>query len=253
MKKHLYSTRRGVTLTELLVVVTIIGILSTIAVPVYLNYAEGARKNAARQEVREIANAEDNCALEHGYYVPLQVLDDLPGRAGDNGLDFTADTIQGYSSGVVVAIDYTIPVDDMLGLINQPEITNDLGNDNRVIRMVNTWKGPFLNPQRVNDNSPLDPFNLNKEDYLLDPWGNPYLFYGPAGVLGVNDPTPPYTDSQFSGRFSADDRRFDRWAILSMGPNGIADDTGSNVYDDIFHTFGIVVSETAFSNSFPRN
>ena len=44
--------RRGFTLAELLVVVVIIGVLVAIAVPVYLNYREGAADKSAQSDVR---------------------------------------------------------------------------------------------------------------------------------------------------------------------------------------------------------
>src|SRR3990170_2792993 len=77
MSRKTIRTQGGVTLTELLVVLLIISLLSTIAIPVYVTRAENAKVNTARQETREIAQAEEQCAIIHGFYVPLQILDDL--------------------------------------------------------------------------------------------------------------------------------------------------------------------------------
>src|SRR5678816_3845545 len=81
----------GVTLTELLVVLLIIAILATIAVPVYLNRVEEARVRTAQAEVSEIAKGEDMVAATHGFYVPLQMLDDVIQPETTNGSDDSID------------------------------------------------------------------------------------------------------------------------------------------------------------------
>src|SRR5262245_24954443 len=93
------TSQRGVTLTELLVVLVIISILSTIAVPVYINHAERGRIATAQSEVKTIAEAEDACGSFHSFYVPLQVLDDISGQAGNGGLSSNADAIGDYGGG----------------------------------------------------------------------------------------------------------------------------------------------------------
>ena len=77
-KPHLRTPRAGVTLTELLVVLVIVALMATLAVPVAINRAQQSKVTAARADAKMLAEAEEICAMIHGFYVPLQVLDDVP-------------------------------------------------------------------------------------------------------------------------------------------------------------------------------
>ena len=87
-------------------------------------------------------------------------------------------------------------------------------------------------------------------DHPLDPWGQPYRFYSPIGLIGSNastsTPSSWNTNSFSDGRLTSSDDRFDRYAIVSFGPDGEAD-SSSNADDDIIYYFGVVVSETTFN------
>ena len=61
-------SQRGFTLIELMVVVTIIGILATIAVPVYSNYLREARLNEAKPFLLDIAARERLYKFKNGVY-----------------------------------------------------------------------------------------------------------------------------------------------------------------------------------------
>jgi type IV pilus assembly protein PilA len=68
----------GFTLIELLVVVVIIGVLVAIAVPVYLNYRQGAADKSAQSDVRGAISAIEQYYTDNGNAYPT------PAFAGDN-------------------------------------------------------------------------------------------------------------------------------------------------------------------------
>lgn len=59
---------RGVTLTELMVVVVIIGILTMIAYPNYRGYAARAKRNEARTALLQIATNQERFYLQNNTY-----------------------------------------------------------------------------------------------------------------------------------------------------------------------------------------
>ncbi|GGQ64523.1 prepilin-type N-terminal cleavage/methylation domain-containing protein [Couchioplanes azureus] len=63
----------GFTLIELLVVVVIIGVLVAIAVPVYLNYREGAADKSAQSDVRGAISAIEQFYSKNGNKYPDKV------------------------------------------------------------------------------------------------------------------------------------------------------------------------------------
>src|SRR5690348_3408964 len=60
----------GFTLIELLVVVVIIGVLVAIAVPVYLNYRQGAADKSAQSDVRGAVSAVEQWYTDNGNTYP---------------------------------------------------------------------------------------------------------------------------------------------------------------------------------------
>ena len=70
MKALIHRGRRdeGFTLIELLVVVVIIGILIAIAIPLYLNYENGAKNKSSASDLRGAIAAIEQCYSTNGSY-----------------------------------------------------------------------------------------------------------------------------------------------------------------------------------------
>jgi prepilin-type N-terminal cleavage/methylation domain-containing protein len=256
------TSRRGVTLTELLVVLTIIGLLATMVVPTYLKNVNLARVRTAQEEVARLSEAEEIVALKHGFYVSLVMLDDNPSLTNnDQDHDDLFNTAREIDP--MYLIDPFIEVNSQLtsGQLTLQDGDPGAGTTGvlRVRNLVEFWDGPFMNFTRVWTG--ID-FNVNvvqdlddderANDHPLDPWNNPYRLYSPIGIVGADadDDDPQAFDREafanglltYNGQYE-----FDRFAIVSYGPNGEEGD-GNDVdtmdNDDIFHTFGFIPSTT---------
>jgi len=256
------SLRRGVTLTELIVVVAIISILTTLIVPVAVNRSRQARVVAAQADIRELVDGLEACAAIHGYYVPLQLLDDqniflteLP--AGVN----VVDSIHLEIPGLVYLIDPMQPLDQQSGAQQRSLADNTVP---RIADMIRNWSGPFVEFRRFfeDPNRQPDEQRYVSNDFPLDPWGQPYRLYTPLGVAGSTearnenaDPTVWATGNVFTnllqaGAQSQEFTRFDRFAVVSWGPDQrpdtwveIQDATG----DDIYRTFVGYYTQRSFN------
>lgn len=258
MNKLSRKTNRGVTLNELLVVLAIISLLSTIAVPVYISQIQRARIVTAQSEVRTIAEAEQQVAILHGFFVPIHVLDNVPDPANDEPNTVgTRDDFRDMSTGTRYLIDVYQRLVDQNG--SQVRITDT--NNIRVQRMIDTWQGPFLNPKRVRyvgENFTTPGSGNPTEDLVVDPWGNPYRFYTEFGITGgANPPTTVSNevltlsmDSLELNVLGSESGRFDRYAIVSYGPDGVTGYSGGTDLaqgDDIYYEFsGLSGNETFY-------
>lgn len=231
--------QQGVTLTELLLVLLIVSLLATLAIPTVTRRARDARVAAAKADAQALANAELSCALIHGYFVPLQLLDDLPANN-----DTESDHI-GNAGTTVSVIN-----------VNQDVLDQD-GNQEDVVSsgLENDWEGPFYQAQRFFVHDPANAFveDSLEHDFPLDPWNRPYFLYSPLGVVGTAAGTAADGDlilesdvrtnrtSWSNGDLTTLNDRFDRWAVVSFGPDGAAGDVNGNALDqgdDIIYYFG---------------
>ena len=94
------SNDEGFTLIELLVVVVIIGVLVAIAVPVYLNYRQGAADKSAQSDVRGAISAVEQYYTSNANTLPV-------GAANKSGSITLAATATG-SPGTITLSDKTV-------------------------------------------------------------------------------------------------------------------------------------------------
>ena len=240
MIKRRNTLRRGVTLTELLVVLAIIGLLATIAVPVYVNKMEQAKKRIAQHEVLELANAEEVCGIMHGFYVPLAMLDDIPYRSVNRPtrVDDMQNTLAHLDPYL---INTGVPIlEQRTRTEGQTKLSE---NTKPVENLFYGWQGPFVNFKRyyMGPNIYVEPPNPDEgnvaRDYPMDPWGNPYFIVSEDGLV---DPDGFLTNNQL-------DHSFDRLTILSLGADGstvisasglINPPINPSIEDDIWVHFG---------------
>lgn len=248
------SRRHGFTIVELVVAFIIITILASVLVPTLISRSEQAKIAAARQDLVHLGDAQERVAIDTGFLVRINVLDDV-GRPGD-GIVATdpLDTVESILDNDITGDN---PYINPTRIFISPASENYSGNNtnlfNRIVAESGySWNGPYLQwPRDVNGN-----------DWPDDPWGNDYLFFTRAGVIYpalTVDSTGTDGDGSFAFQttfrgFSA--MVFDRPTFLSLGPDGLpGDGSGGSQFgwgDDIYHQIGGVSGRTNTSVTQPR-
>ncbi len=70
MKENDDSKRRAFTLVEMLIVVVVLAILATIALPLFANSSRRAKENSLRSNLRILRDAIDRYKKRHGSFPP---------------------------------------------------------------------------------------------------------------------------------------------------------------------------------------
>jgi type II secretory pathway pseudopilin PulG len=224
---------------ELLIAVVIIGVLTAIILPVYVSRAEEARLTAARADLESIATAQQQAAIDTGYFFRLFVLDDVTGGDGLAADDLVNDRIDGIADEILRGDALNMPqifVDTKLGTVVTPALI--VYNRLLVGDEMLAWKGPYINISRKVGQKytiPNTPVSTP-----VDPWGSQYLFFTrvgvmqePAGIIQLN-----WADSVSGGNYIAN--IFDRPTVLSLGPNKLPGDGISSAFgtdDDLIRQF----------------
>lgn len=197
--------KKGVTMLELIVVVLIIAILSSIAVTVYTGQVERAKRAACRDIIRQLELAVSRYEVDTGQF-PLS------------------------SSGTLIAPSGTNPQVDSNG--------NSLGsgylqvclraslNGNVFSPLDSRWQGPYISF----DDDKLGDINGNSvtsgmtkaEVQLLDPWGKPFYYTRWQDYPSMGGAERPVGDPFRSPETYYNPRTFQ---IFSKGPDGITIET----------------------------
>jgi type IV pilus assembly protein PilE len=94
------KANRGLTLIELLIVIVIVGILAAIAVPVYTNYMQRARRADAKTALEQLRAAEEMYRAERGSYSTdlVQLVNSwgVPNLSGDYAILLNSSTALGF-------------------------------------------------------------------------------------------------------------------------------------------------------------
>jgi len=100
MKSKKMKSNRGITLIELLVVILIVGILAAIAVPVYTNYMQRARRADAKTALEQLRASQEMFRAERGSYSTdlVQLVNSwgVPNISGDYAILLNSATALGF-------------------------------------------------------------------------------------------------------------------------------------------------------------
>jgi type IV pilus assembly protein PilE len=94
-------TQRGVTLIELMIVIVVIGILASIAVPTYRRYMLRAQRSDATTALLRLASSQEKHFIQYGTYVTTTA--NLPNAHSAGGLGIPTTSDNGFYALAVAA------------------------------------------------------------------------------------------------------------------------------------------------------
>lgn len=200
--------KSGVTLLELLVVILIISILSSIAVVTYTGQVERAKIAAAKAMISQIETACHIYETDVGQFPPSASFGISPGAGG----------VPRWGCGYMT-----------LALLHSL-------NGNALYPLDKRWNGPYLdiNAEQFGDinGNPITTSVNSAEINILDPWGMPYQYVRFDGYSAYNGTQLPSYDP-----FRATETYYNinTFQLFSYGPNGttLAVPNGGTEADDI--------------------
>lgn len=215
------NSGKGFTAVEIAMVASIIAIIALLILPIFRQRAEEARRVAAQDELQSLTKA------------LLLVEADIPGGAflpRLNDLDNPENTAKVASDPLFANADpprarwipgTSVTVPGRFEIIPDPQY---------FASVVPSWKGPYIavknaitlrtlliNHTQTTDqrqgpiaifDTGLDAATLDIDRYPVDPWGSPYILFGPEETI------------------------YNSRVIYSMGPDGLPGSTGNPVPPD---------------------
>ncbi|MDI6782790.1 MAG: hypothetical protein QME64_01715, partial [bacterium] len=209
------TTMSGFTFIEILAVVVTVGIITLLSFLAFQGKRDETKKTAAYQEMKQMADAEKEVEAYYGYFVPLAVLNDVPGPSGDY-VTLNPDCVGngGFSYNYWLIDPETGHSGNNVAYPSSIRQIRDLFPTDDKARK---WRGPFISYQRITTQNPVAP-------RPVDPWGNDYRLFTWQYQLNYDGSFGAATFGNFT---------VDRFAIVSLGKNGWLDLGG----DDIIYTF----------------
>jgi len=241
--------RAAFSIIELLISLVIISILTSMVILIASQRAEEARHETARADLRLIAEAQQQAAIDLGYFLRLYVLDDLvgdtdgftfPPATGDfdylRDEEFNTRNPEGDIYGIrpdfgsLPSGQVSASPGDLVDITALARNESIIGIGLPYISYPRQWRDPADSTRNYNVPS--------------DPWGMPYVVLTRQGFINdvdiLFDPDVGLIDTLvILGTDTYDPLVFDRMTLLSFGPNvlpgnGPGTTFGEAGTDDIF-------------------